>query len=324
MSSRILLAQLSSPADDLASMLSGSSCEVKRATGAAGALRQAFSDAPPDLVLLDVARADAEAIELLRALKARTLPRFVPVLVVSRDEEVAQRVAALRAGADDFLSRPVHALEVVARVAAMLRIQASQDRLHQATTALAALSATDPLTGLHNRRHLQERLAQELSRARRYGGPLSLLLVDLDHFKRVNDGYGHQAGDAALRAVAGILRTTLRTLDVCARFGGEEFAVLMPATDWSGALTVAERLRRRIAAAPLLTAPALREPSAGPVEVRMTASLGAAFMASGAQVGADELVRAADAALYRAKQQGRDATCLAPALARPAAAASAA
>src|SRR6266567_677434 len=281
MNPRILVIQTSPRASGLADLLASSPYEVTRAATQAAALRQAFGDAPPDLVLLDVDRADAQVLELIRLLKARSQPRFVPVLVLSAEGALETRVAALRAGADDFLRPTLHPAETLARIAAMLRIQASQDRLQEATAALVEQSVTDHLTGLYNRRHFQERLTQELSRARRYGSPLSLLLMDLDHFKHVNDRFGHQAGDVALRQTAALVRPALRTLDLCARLGGEEFAVIMPTTDGAGALTVAERLRHAIAAAPLLTATEIMKPGVNPVEVRITASFGVSCLAGG-------------------------------------------
>jgi diguanylate cyclase (GGDEF)-like protein/PAS domain S-box-containing protein len=161
-----------------------------------------------------------------------------------------------------------------------------------ATERLVALATTDPLTGLANHRAFQERLAAEVSRARRAGEPLALVMIDLDHFKRVNDTHGHQAGDEVLREVARRLMACARREDLCARVGGEELAWLLPATGADAAMAAAERLRAAIAGTPI--------PPAG----RQTASLGVAGLGPG---GAAALVRDADAALYRAKAAGRDA-----------------
>jgi diguanylate cyclase (GGDEF)-like protein len=166
-----------------------------------------------------------------------------------------------------------------------------------ATERLVAMATTDPLTGLANHRAFQERLAAEVSRARRSGEPLALVMIDLDHFKRVNDTHGHQAGDAVLREVAGRLMACARREDLCARVGGEELAWLLPATGTEAAMAAAERLRAAIGGTPF--------PAAG----RQTASLGVAGLGPG---GAPALVRDADAALYRAKASGRDA-CMAAA-----------
>jgi len=157
------------------------------------------------------------------------------------------------------------------------------------------LAITDPLTGLHNRRYLLEQLQVEMERARRYGVPLSLILLDLDHFKEYNDRYGHQAGDAALREVAWRILASVRRLDTVARFGGEEFAVLLPATELAGAIRTAERIRDQIAKMPFDYGP-------------LTVSLGVAEY-RGQPV--NEFIAEADAALYQAKREGRNQVCVA-------------
>ncbi len=165
------------------------------------------------------------------------------------------------------------------------------------------LASLDPLTGIFNRRHFFELSAAELERARRYDAPVSLVLFDLDHFKEVNDTYGHQAGDSVLRAVASACSDRLRSFDVLGRYGGEEFAVLLPEIGPEGALAVAERLRRGIAAA-----------EHDVTDADVTASFGVASVATAAGVDLDELLHLADQALYRAKRRGRDcvdlATCI--------------
>lgn len=169
-------------------------------------------------------------------------------------------------------------------------------RLKRAEQELRQLAITDGLTQIANRRHFDERIQEELDRSRRYGRPLVLLLLDIDHFKKVNDTYGHPAGDAVLRRVADVCRASTRTLDLVARFGGEEFAMLLPETDVPGALQLAERIREEIAALPV---------SYGRHVIQVTASIGLAATQNGDR-GCDQLLKSADEMLYAAKQGGRN------------------
>ncbi len=173
-------------------------------------------------------------------------------------------------------------------------------RLKRAEHELRQLAITDGLTQVANRRHFDERIQEEVDRSQRYGRPLVLLMLDIDHFKKVNDTYGHPAGDAVLRGVADVCRASTRTLDLVARFGGEEFAMLLPETDIPGALQLAERIREEIAALPV---------SYGRHTIRVTASIGLAATQNGDR-GSDQLIKAADEMLYAAKQGGRNrVTC---------------
>jgi len=192
---------------------------------------------------------------------------------------------------EPFLSDEIRFLEIVASQSAL-----ALERV-RLISFLENLSITDALTGVANRRHLEWRLSEEIERARRYRYPLSLLMVDIDHFKQINDTYGHQVGDAVLQQLAYRLRNTLRRTDFVARYGGEEFIVLAPQTPVDRALILAERLRQRIASEPILVASDLQLP--------VTVSVGVAVFPDHAQ-NESELVRAADAALYRAKQAGRN------------------
>ncbi len=173
---------------------------------------------------------------------------------------------------------------------------------------LEALAHTDPLTQVLNRRALTLRLASELDRARRYSSVLTVLMIDLDHFKRVNDSYGHLAGDDALREVAALLQHTVRSVDVVARYGGEEFVIVLPETAGPGAVAFAERIRERIEAQPFATIGAGSFPGAvkGGSGLRLTASIGVASFPSPQVDSADDLLIQADAALYRAKSGGRN------------------
>jgi diguanylate cyclase (GGDEF)-like protein len=209
------------------------------------------------------------------------------------------------------LLRTSAAAELVARVAALLRIQAAQDALQREKAELERLSTTDPLTGLMNRRYFQARLEQELERTSRHGGAASVILLDLDHFKTVNDRYGHPVGDTVLRSVADCVRGALRCEDECTRWGGEELAIILPDTDRAGAAAVAERLLRTLRSHGAFSAPLLREADARPERFHVTASIGVASFPADEVQRAEDLVRLADAALYRAKDQGRNRVCLA-------------
>ncbi|WP_167726439.1 MULTISPECIES: GGDEF domain-containing response regulator [Cryobacterium] len=249
---------------------------------------------PPDVILLDIEMPGLDGYEVLAILKADPLLRDLPVVFLTTLTDMKSVLRGLRGGAHDYLKKPFEPAELVARVAAAAHVKKLQDQLRQRNTELDLLSRTDVLTGLHNRRHLEEELAHHHSRAMRHGDPLSVLLLDIDHFKRVNDGYGHPAGDVVLAVFAERLRQELRDGDVAGRWGGEEFLVVLPRTDLAGALSVANRIRRVVAATPIVAAG---------VGIAVTVSGGCA---SGPLGGSDQLVDVADAQLYAAKAAGRN------------------
>jgi two-component system cell cycle response regulator len=190
---------------------------------------------------------------------------------------------------------------MVAGANAMLRIKALQDTVRSAKRELEQLSVTDGLTGLYNHRFFQERLREEFRRAQRYSDPVSLIMIDLDHFKQVNDRHGHPFGDRVLKEAADLIRKSVREPDICARYGGEEFCVILPKTHLSGALTVAERVWRDLGD---------KVYKADAAEERVTASLGIAFFPSKDVTSPELLIRFADEALYRAKRDGRNTIAL--------------
>lgn len=304
---RVLIVEASGAGGpSLARAISNEGHDAKVVANGAAALREVCSDAPPDLVLLDLDLPDMDAMKAVQQVKSIRRPEFLPVIALSQDESRASRVRALRGGADDVVARTCEADEISARIAALLRIRAEQDLLHRANQELERQSITDPLTGLFNRRYFEYQLAQELERARRRGDPLALLLLDLDHFKRINDRYGHAAGDEVLRAVAGILRGALRRLDVCARWGGEEFAAIMPNTPPEGVAVVCQRLLRTVRNHQALRSIPLDGAARAAETVRFTASVGVAVHRPPGAAQLGDLFRRADLALYRAKRQGRD------------------
>ena len=241
----------------------------------------------PDVVLLDVEMPVLDGWQALAALKAEPTTAEVPVLFLTGRTGSADLVRALERGAHDYLRKPPEPAELLARVAAAVRLKQLQDALRRQSAELDRLSRTDALTGLHNRRHVEEHLLGHESGARRHGYALAVLGVDVDHFKRVNDSRGHAAGDAVLREVAELLRRTVRFEDLVGRWGGEEFVVVAPHTDVPAAQVLAERLRAAV--------------EGGPSGV--TISIGGAAALS---PSAKALLTTADANLYAAKDAGRN------------------
>lgn len=272
----------------------------------------------PDLILMDVQMPGLGGVEVCRIIKANqgeTAFGFIPVILMTARQR-AGKFEGLDLGADDFLIKPIDVLELSARVKSMLRLKVLQDalldnnrELHRANKELdkkrqelLALSRTDPLTGLYNRRFFEERLAVEFARSHRYRVPLSCVMLDVDHFKALNDSYGHPFGDKVLREVARVAKETLRDVDLVARYGGEELVALLPETAPRQALRVSERMRLGIAA---LTFPCV---SISGMEsmVGCTASIGVATFPGEKIISSEDLLRAADACLYLAKRAGKN------------------
>jgi diguanylate cyclase (GGDEF)-like protein len=243
----------------------------------------------PDLVLLDYLMPDMDGIEVLT--RMRELPHFamVPVVVVTGQEDKDSRYRALDAGANDFLTKPVDQVELLVRSRNMLKLRGYARDLYRMAT-------TDEMTGLANRRHFLARLDEELARCRRYPyQPVSLAILDVDFFKKVNDGYGHPAGDEVLRSIAASARAVFRKIDLLGRLGGEDFAILMPATRMSDALVVCERVREMIAGEPI---------DIGARSLSVTISIGVAEFRDSESL--TSMLARADRALYRAKGDGRN------------------
>lgn len=269
--------------------------QIRYATNGVDALRIA-RETVPDLVLLDAEMPGMSGFDVCRELKADPVLRDTPVLFVTGHDDLAFETRALTLGAADFITKPLNPVRVNLRVDLHLKLK-------QHTDLLRKLATTDGLTGLANRRVLDETLALEWRIAVRTGRPLSVLMVDVDYFKNFNDAYGHPAGDACLQSVARALDAVPRRPgDLVGRYGGEEFAVLLPDTSEEGA---------RLLACALCTAVAEVEiPHCGSaVSPHVTVSVGGASRVPGdPSTEPDGLVQAADRALYLAKQLGRDRT----------------
>lgn len=250
----------------------------------------------PDLVLLDLMLPKVGGLEVCRRLKASPHTAPVPVIFITSSRSPEEKIKALECGAHDFLTKPVTRQELLTRIRFLLRQK-------QLFDSLAEQARKDPLTGLSNRRQLMSDLHLEMERAKRYGTPLSLILLDVDQFKRYNDTHGHPAGDDVLRQLARLLTLNVRAFDKVARYGGEEFVVILPQTNLPGAVATAEKLRRAIEEHPFLHGE--RQPGG-----RLTISLGVAGFPEHAG-SVDDLLNRADQAMYRAKAAGRNRVAVA-------------
>jgi two-component system, cell cycle response regulator len=284
----------------LATLLSHHGMQVARAEDGHKALALA-RDGRVDLVLLDIMMPGVDGLDCCRLIKSMAPDGFLPVVLLTARADTDSRVAGLRIGADDYVCKPFDERELLARINNLLRLKRMHDQILDAKERLAALAVRDDLTELFNYRYLQTRVSDEFKRAERYREPLSCVMVDIDYFKRINDRYGHDAGDGALREVASRLRKAVREVDVVARYGGEEFLLVLPSTNFSGALAVAERVWRSIGGEAFVLAGG---------EERVTASVGVAVFPSRDIKTKDQLLKAADRALYQAKHEGRDRICV--------------
>ena len=293
----------------LARSLEKNGYTVLSANDGATALRLARTGRP-DLVLLDMMMPDQDGTEVCRILKSQPETARIPVLFVTARAELDDVMDAFNAGASDYITKPFRFAEVAARVNVHLKLRRTEQELrqqHQASKELTArlgeanlqlvrASRTDPLTQLLNRGAWEESIELEHARAQRHGAVYSLLMIDVDHFKLFNDTLGHQAGDECLRRIARCVTRAARSVDVVGRYGGEEFVVLAPETDAAAAMTLAERIRRRIWGLNLT------HPSSA-VSNRVTVSVG---VACGTGEEREDVLRSADEALYAAKHAGRN------------------
>jgi diguanylate cyclase (GGDEF)-like protein len=253
---------------------------------------------PPDLIVCDLIMPNFDGFKFLRLKRARQDYDNIPVLIVTGRDDMNDKIRGLEEGAQDYVLKPFNPLELVARVKAHLRIKLLQDELKQVNEKLETLSNTDPLTELYNRRYFFNILEKEFERTKRYNRALSLLMVDIDFFKAVNDKCGHLTGDKVLTVVARVLKTDLRKIDSCARYGGEEFVILLPETDINGATSVGNRYLSEI-----------REQDLSDICMKIkaiTVSVGVVCLPNDDIKTTDVFLKCADDALYTAKKQGRN------------------
>jgi two-component system, cell cycle response regulator len=255
----------------------------------------------PDLLILDVMMPKMNGLEVCRIVKSMSADSFIPIILVTVQGDIDSKVTGLKLGADDYLAKPYNPLELRARVSSMLRIKSLQDKINSKRRDLEALSVTDDLTGLYNHRALQHRLKDEFLRAQRYNEPLSVLMIDVDHFKQVNDKHGHLFGDFVLGELAKTFLKCVREIDIVARYGGDEFVIILPQTHFSGSLTVADRIWRSVSA---------NDFNQDKVSAKSTVSIGISFFPNKNVATVEQLVAFADQALYQAKREGRNRICL--------------
>ena len=270
--------------------------EVVAARDGNEAMQILDSGAAPRLAILDWMMPGLDGTELCRRVRAGVREPYTYIILLTALSGEENLLSGMDAGADDYLTKPFKVNELRVRLRAGRRIIDLQDELIAAREALRIKAAHDPLTGLWNHEEIIANLQRELARGKRGGKVVGAIMADIDHFKQVNDCYGHMAGDAVLRAVADKMLLRMRPYDSVGRYGGEEFLIVLPGCDGENLAALAERLRQSICSAPVDT-------SEGALPV--TISLGV-VVSSGEETDAGVLIRAADQALYRAKGKGRN------------------
>jgi two-component system cell cycle response regulator len=258
-----------------------------------------------DLIVVSLGLRSFDGLRLCSQLRSLPEGRNTPILVLVSDGDRRKLNQALEMGVNDYLTRPIDKNELIARVRTNLRKKLYADRLRHNVQLSLEMAITDQLTGLHNRRYMSRHLDNLVAGAQKTGKPLAFLIMDIDHFKSVNDSHGHDIGDEVLREFATRISANVRGIDLACRFGGEEFVVVMPDTDMDFASAVAERLRKSVETNPFVI-------SRAPGKLNVTISIGiAASLGEGDT--AEALLHRADQALYRAKREGRNRVILAAA-----------
>jgi two-component system, cell cycle response regulator len=276
---------------------------VETAQNGKEALERLTTAAQFHLLVTDWEMPEMDGVALCKAVRSASLDGYVYTILLTSRDAIEHLVAGLQAGADDYLTKPVLEPELLARLNTGKRIVNLERNLRTANEENRRLSVTDPLTGAYNRRYLMEQLPHELERSARYSHPLSLLMCDVDHFKKINDTNGHQAGDEVLKAVVATLKQNIRSTDWVARYGGEEFVIVLPETTAANATKVADTLRGHLAKLPI----AFNDRVLG-----VTASFGVAGWGTGvpADASLDALIAHCDAGVYDSKAQGRNKVSL--------------
>jgi two-component system, cell cycle response regulator len=251
-----------------------------------------------DLLIVSLGLENFDALRLCSQLRSLERTRNIPILVITEPDNNARMVRGLEIGVNDFLLRPIDNNELLARARSQVRKRRYTERLRDNVQMSIEMAITDALTGLFNRRYMESHLSTLVEQAASRGKPLTVMVIDIDYFKAINDSHGHDAGDDVLRDFALRIKRSIRGIDLACRYGGEEFVLVMPETDMAVAAMVAERLRRRIAAEPF----AIQQ---GSRVVPVTISIGIAALRDKDDSAASVLKRA-DQALYRAKRDGRN------------------
>ena len=256
------------------------------------------ADGNYDLLIVSLGLATFDALRLCSQIRSLDRTRNVPILAITDPDNSARMLRGLEIGVNDYLMRPIDKNELLARVRSQVRRRRYTERLRDNVQTSIEAAITDALTGLHNRRYMENHLGTLVEQAGARGKPLAVLVLDIDYFKAINDAHGHDAGDDVLRDFAMRIKRSIRGIDLACRLGGEEFVIVMPETDMAVAAMVAEKLRRRIAAEPFAI-------SSGARSIPVTLSIGIAAL-RGRDDTAASLLKRADQALYRAKRDGRN------------------
>jgi diguanylate cyclase (GGDEF)-like protein len=259
------------------------------------------------IVISDWLMPGLDGLGLCRAIRKKEWGGYVFIIILTHKNSKDDIVSGLEAGADDYLTKPFHHAELIARINSGIRIINLEQSLRFANEEIRLLSITDSLTGCFNRSYFNERFPIELTRAKRYRHPLSLIICDIDHFKNINDNYGHQAGDVVLKEFAAMIMASIRDkVDWIVRYGGEEFLIILPETDTGGAQILAERLRERITEKTII---------ASGHAISVTACFGSTCLNPDSEsklYTQESIIKAADALLYEAKESGRNRVCFRP------------
>jgi two-component system cell cycle response regulator len=251
-----------------------------------------------ELVIVSLGLKDFDGLRLCSQIRSLERTRNMPILAVAEPDNNARLVRGLEIGVNDYLIRPIDRNEMLARVRTQIKKKRYTERLRDNVQASIEMAITDALTSLYNRRYMETHLAALTEQAAQRGKPITVMILDIDFFKSINDGHGHDAGDDVLREFAIRIRKSIRNIDLACRYGGEEFVIVMPETDMAVASMVAERIRRRIATEPFPI-------QQGSKSLEVTISIGLAAL-NGAGDNAAAMLKRADTALYRAKRDGRN------------------
>ncbi len=279
--------------------------KIRVAESGERALRS-LEDEQPDLILLDVMMPGINGFETCKQIKANRATADIPVIFMTALDSIEDKVTGFAAGGVDYITKPFQQIEVLARINTHLALrqqkqalEEAQDKLLTQKRLLEEMSITDELTGLYNRRYLNTVLKREFQHSERYETDLSCLLLDLDHFKKVNDTYGHEFGDTVLRKFCSLLGNCVRSSDFVFRFGGEEFVILLPHTDRKGAKETGEKICKIIAAERI-------QDNDSDISINVTVSIGVATLQTHQPAKPHDLINFADKALYAAKENGRN------------------
>lgn len=270
---------------------------IKIAYNSVNALNEAEKEMP-DIILLDLLLPDMNGLDLLKVFKG--MDADIPVIIITAMNDLNTKIAGIESGADEYLIKPVNNEELIVRVKSLVKRAEMQDRLKAGRRDAMKKAITDHLTGLYNREYLDEYMRKEMGKVNRYQIPLTVVMMDIDYFKKINDTYGHLAGDMVLRHLAQILEHEVRSADIPFRYGGEEFVILLPGADEEMAFKAAERLRLAVKEDIFKTD--------GGNEINITISAGVYRCRAGEKL--EQIILKADKALYEAKAQGRDRVVL--------------